>query len=521
MDNTEAPSASEHAPRDAQCDVLVIGGGLHGAAVARDLAGRGWSVILCERGDLAQQASSATLKLALAGVGDQVFGGLRSLRQSLVEQELLLRSAPHLCSPVRLVVPEGAGATPLWHGGSGLWFLNQLAPRAWLPDSQSVTLPESPHGAALQPSWRTAVMHSELLVDDARLVIACAQDARDRGAHILTRTCCTELRSHDGGWHVLLSHHDPHGGRLTHQTSIQARLVVNAAGVAVDEVQAMLEPPASPVAVPKEAWVKSGHVVVRQRLTPDHGHWFEAPAGRSVFALPLAPHFTLIGTELLGPVSDPRCDTLDPQDIRHLCQMVSRYFKSPITPEDVVWQQATVLARDSLSPRARVIHRGGPAPWVTSRAGRMTTFRRQAEAVANQVAELFSDHRPPWTRASTLPGGRLLDLIDAEQDPVSDLTEFQRRLRQRFPWLDLSLARRWSRQYGVLVLSMLDGVQDRSELGEEVAPDLYDLELRHLVRTEWACTADDVLWRRTKLGLHLSESQHQAVARWFQPSAPA
>ena len=151
----------------------------------------------------------------------------------------------------------------------------------------------------------------------------------------------------------------------------------------------------------------------------------------------------------------------------------------------------------------------------------MTTFRRQAEAVANQVAELFSDHRPPWTRASTLPGGRLLDLIDAEQDPVSDLTEFQRRLRQRFSWLDLSLARRWSRQYGVLVLSMLDGVQDRSELGEEVAPDLYELELRHLVRTEWACTADDVLWRRTKLGLHLSESQHQAVARWFLPSAPA
>jgi glycerol-3-phosphate dehydrogenase len=521
MDNIEDPSASEHASRDAQCDVLVVGGGLHGTAVARDLAGRGWSVILCEQGDLAQHASSATLKLALSGACDLALGALRPLRQSLVEQEVLLRSAPHLCSPVRLVVPEGGGAKPLWHGGPGLWLLNQLAPRAWLPDSQSVTLSESSHGAALQASWRTAVMHSELLVDDARLVIACAQDARDRGAHILTRTRCSELRSHGDGWHALLSHHDPHGGRLTHQTSIQARLVVNAAGILVGEVQAMLEAPASPAAAPQEAWVKSGHVVVRQRLAQDHGHWFEAPGGRSVFALPLAPHFTLIGAEVLGPVNDPRCDTLDPQDIQQLCQVASRYFKSPITPEDVVWQQATVLARDSLSPLARVSHRGGPAPWVTSRAGRMTTFRRQAEAVANQVADLFSDHRPPWTRASTLPGGRLLDLIDAEQDPVSDLAEFQRCLRQRFPWLDLSLARRWSRQYGVQVLSMLDGVQDRSELGEEVAPDLYELELRHLVRTEWACTADDVLWRRTKLGLHLSETQHQAVTCWFQRSASA
>lgn len=228
----------------------------------------------------------------------------------------------------------------------------------------------------------------------------------------------------------------------------------------------------------------------------------------------------MIGAELLGPVSDPRWDTLDPQDIRHLCQVASRYFRSPITPEDVVWQQATVLARDSLSPLARVSHRGGCA--LGHLSGRADDHLPSPGRSRGQSGGRTLFGSPPALDASVhLARGRLLDLIDAEQDPVSDLTEFQRRLRQRFPWLDLSLARRWSRQYGVLVLSMLDGVQDRSELGEEVAPDLYDLELRHLVRTEWACTADDVLWRRTKLGLQLSEAQHQAVARWFQRSAPA
>ncbi|HRH17359.1 MAG TPA: glycerol-3-phosphate dehydrogenase [Aquabacterium sp.] len=523
MNHIKDPSASQHASGDAPCDVLVIGGGLHGVAVARDLAGRGWSVILCEQGDLAQHASSSTLKLALAGVDALAFGRLKPLRQSLVEQEVLLRSAPHLCSPVRLIVPEGAGAKPLWRSGPGLWLLNQLAPRTWLPDSQSVSLSGSSPAEPLQPSWRTAVMHSELLVDDARLVVACAQDGRDHGAHILTRAHCAELRAHDDGWQALLAHHDPHTDRLTHQTGIRARLVVNAAGASAGRIQAMLEAStsttASPAAASHDTWVKGGHIVISRRQAQDHGHWFEVPGGRSVFAVPLAPHFTLIGAEVLGPVTDSRCTALDPQDIEHLCQVASRYFRSPVMPQDVVWQQAIVHAPDRLSSLAHIRHCGGPAPWVTARSGRMTTFRRQAEAVVNQVAELFSDHRPPWTRESTLPGGRLIDLIDAEQDPVSDLIEFQRRLRQRFPWLDLALARRWSRQYGSRVLSMLEGVQDRSELGAEVAPDLYELELRHLMRTEWARTADDVLWRRTRLGLHLSEPQHQAVAQWLQRSA--
>lgn len=524
MNHTEVLSARPHTSGDAPCDVLVIGGGLNGVAAARDLAGRGWSVILCERGDLAQQASSSTLKLALAGVDELALGRLRHLRQSLVEQEVLLHSAPHLCSPVRLIVPEGAGARPFWRSGLGLWLLNQMAPRSSLPHSQSVTLSGAPQAELLKPSWRQGVMHSELMVDDARLVVACAQDARDHGAQILTRADCIELRAHEGGWQALLSHHDPHSGRLTHQSTILARLIVNAAGVLAGHIQAMLEASTPTVASPGvtaagEAWVKGGHIVVHRRPVNDLGHWFEAPGGRSVFALPLASSLTLIGTEVLGPAADPACSHLAPDEIEHLCQVANRHFRLPIAPEDVVWQQAAVHARGELSPQTPIIHGRGPAPWVTTRSGRMATFRREAEAVANQVAELFSDHRPPWTRASTLPGGRLLDLIDVEQDPLSDLIEFQRRLRQRFPWLDLALARRWSRQYGSLVLSMLQGVQDRSELGEEIVPGLYELEVRHLMRTEWTRTADDLLWRRTKLGLSLSEPQRLAVAQWWQQAS--
>lgn len=523
MNPTDDPSAPPHAPGDASCDVLVIGGGLQGVAVARDLAGRGWAVILCERADLAQQASSSTLKLAQAGVDELALGQLKPLRQALVEQEVLLRSAPHLCSPVQLIVPEGGGPRPFWHSGPGRWLLNQMAPRMGLPDTQSVTLAGSPHAELLQPSWRQALIHSELLVDDARLVVACAQDARDHGAQILTRTECIDLRADEQGWQALLAHHDPHTGQLTHQSTVQARLIVNAAGASAGRIQAMLQActptTPTPFAAASDAWVKGGHIVVHRRMAQDLGHWFEAPGGRSVFALPLESRFTLIGTEVLGPAADPEAPQLDPQDTEYLCVVASRYFREGITPQDVVWQQAAVQAWPGLWPQASITHQGGPAPWVAARSGRLTTYRRLAEAVVNQVADLFSDHRPPWTREAILPGGRLLDLIDAARDPRSDLDEFQRRLRQRFPWLDLTLARRWSRQYGSLVLSMLEGVQDRSELGQEIAPDLYELEMRYLMRTEWARTPDDVLWRRTRLGLHLSEPQRLAVAQWWPQQA--
>lgn len=515
---------------DAHCDVLVIGGGINGAGIARDLAGRGWSVVLCEQHDLAQHTSSASTKLVHGGLRYLEYGHLGLVRKALIERERLLRSAPHIMWPLRFVLPHDAGMRPAWMIRLGLWLYDHLAPRDFLPGTEHIDLSRHPVGQPLQKGWRDGFVYSDGWVDDARLVVLCAQDARDRGAIVMTRTRCEQLRPDDQGWQALLAHHDPHSQRLTHHVSVKARLVINAAGPWAEQVQGWLQSSASTgqpaqagKAAPRLRLVKGSHIVVPRLFNHDHAYIFQGKDRRIVFAIPYEQRFTLIGTTDVDHLGDPGEARIDPAEVSYLCEAASRYFVREVRPDDVVWTYAGVRPlMDDAKGNASAVTRdyrferhAGARPWITVWGGKITTFRKLAEECGGLVGEVLNDRRPAWTREALLPGGRLIDLIDEEVDPVADMAAFQQRLRQRHPWMDLGLLRRWSRQYGSQALRLTDGVSARADLGREVAPDLYEAELHYLRRHEWACTGDDILWRRTKLGLHLDEAQREAVAQWM------
>jgi glycerol-3-phosphate dehydrogenase len=275
--------------------------------------------------------------------------------------------------------------------------------------------------------------------------------------------------------------------------------------------------------------VKGSHIVVPKVFTHDHAYIFQGQDRRIIFAIPYEQDFTLIGTTDVEHRDDPGKVAISDDEVGYLCHELSRYLRRPIVPADVVWTYAGVRPLlDDDSGNAAAVTRDyllqaqhKPAPWLTVWGGKLTTFRLLSEQAANQVGELLGERRHSWTADAILPGGQLTELIDESVNPQTDIAAFQARLRKRYPWIDLPLARRWSRAYGSRVLKLLEGVSSRSDLGAEVAPDLYEAELFYLKRHEWALTADDVLWRRSKLGLHYTPAQRQAVADWFAAQAQA
>jgi glycerol-3-phosphate dehydrogenase len=521
------------------CDVLVVGGGINGTGIARDLAGRGWRVLLCEQDDLASHTSSASTKLIHGGLRYLEYGEFGLVRKALMERELLLRSAPHIMWPLRFVLPHDAGMRPAWLIRLGLWFYDNLAPREFLPGCASVALGNTELGQPLKPSFTKGFVYSDGWVDDARLVALCALDAAEQGCQVLTRTRCERMAVHAGGWRVGLTQRDAHTDEVVHRLTVQAKLVVNAAGPWAEHLlrEVMGDKPAllkggkrhhvaREASAAKETQlrlVKGSHIVVPRLYAHDHAYIFQGKDGRIIFAIPYERQFTLIGTtdvEHKGPLGQVE---VDPEEVLYLCREVSRYLRRSVEPGDVVWQFAGVRPLlDDASGKASAVTRDyrlqvqtRPAPWLTVWGGKLTTFRILAQQAADEVGRMLGDPRHPWTADATLPGGNLDELIEEPGNPTEDLALFQQRLRKRHPWMDLGLMRRWTRAYGSRVLRMLDGVASRDDLGAEVAPDLYELELYYLKRNEWALTAEDVLWRRTKLGLHYTPEQRQAVADWF------
>lgn len=513
---------------DHRCDVLVIGGGLSGAATARDLAGRGWRVLLCEQGDLGGQASSATGKLLENCWLDLQHGHLVRAQQVLQEREWLLRCAPHLVSPLRVVWPHDPTQNAAWRVRLGLWVADHLLARASWPGHAHLDLSDSPLGASLQSRWRQGFVVSEGWVDDARLVALCAVDAAERGAQVLTRTRCDRLGPGGGGWRAELVRHDASSGRALRRLRVQARAVVNATGAWAEHLlrevvqwPVDLAAPQGGVALPASRWHKSSHIVVARRLGHDHGFAFAGAAGGRVSATPFERNFTLIGPCKTALASDMRTVpsglSVTPEEVDWLCRSVNRWLRQAVSPEEVVWSFAALRPVQPVGQALLVHHR--PAPWLTVRGGPLASFRRQAELAASQVGALLGERRAPWTAAAPLPGGDLGELVDAPSDPLTDMALFQQRLRQRHPWIDLPLLRRWTRAYGGRVLRMLDGVSSRGDLGAQLGPDLYEAELFHLKSQEWVLTSEDALWRRSKLGLHFSPAQRDEVARWFDDAA--
>lgn len=516
------------------CDVLIVGGGINGTGIARDLAGRGWRVVLCEQDDLAAHTSSASTKL--------IHGGLRYLehrefmlvRKALIEREVLLASAPHLMRPLRFVMPHDAAMRPAWLIRLGLFLYDHLAPRTWLPGSRGLDLSRHPAGRPLHTRFTRGFEYADGWVDDARLVVLCARDAAERGATIFTRTRCDQARRTPQGWQARLQPTDATGEVV----NVSARVLVNAAG---PWAESFLRDRAQPVAGEALATrrlrlVKGSHIIVPRCFEGEHAYIFQNADGRIIFAIPYEDRFTLIGTtdvEVPGPAA-----AIDADEIRYLCDQASRYFSRPVHPADVVGHYSGVrpLLDDASGNPAAVTrdyvlehHTHGGGALLTVWGGKITTFRKLAEQAADEIGQMLGERRPAWTLDAPLPGGDFAQALGLRASPTTARrpelhpdtlrAAYLARLMSRHPWLPEPLARRWVAAYGTRIEHVLAGAQRLSDLGKAVVPVLYEAELRHLQRSEWATTADDVLWRRTKLGLHLTPPEREAAAAaltaWF------
>jgi len=474
-------------------DLLVIGGGINGAGIARDAAGRGLATALVERGDLAGATSSASSKL--------IHGGLRYLEQyefrlvaeALAEREILLRVAGHLAWPVRFVVPHVPGLRPRWMIRVGLFLYDHLARRSVLPGSHAVRLDQSPYRDALQPHVKRGFVYSDCRVDDARLVVANASDARRRGARILVRTECLSARREANLWRA----------RLSSGEEVSARAVVNAAGPWVKDVlnQRLGQPSRDAVRL-----VKGSHIVLPRLYEGEHAFILQNDDRRVVFIIPFEDRFTLVGTTDV-PVSEAHEPMPSDEEVRYLCAAANHYLAQPIEPTRLCWRYAGVrpLYDDgSANPASvtrdytlRVDDDEGRAPVLSVFGGKITTYRRLAEHALERLARYFPAMKPAWTAAAPLPGSDFASRAEA-----------QREVFERYRSLPHPVVRAVFRRHGAQTPSVLgDG-----ELGEDYGGGLTERELRHFLEHEWASSAEDVLWRRSKCGLHMTEAQRRRVA---------
>ncbi|WP_254789508.1 glycerol-3-phosphate dehydrogenase [Variovorax sp. OV329] len=522
---SSVPSSSQPEDRE-RCDVLIVGGGINGCGIARDLAGRGFKVVLCEKDDLAAHTSSSSTKLIHGGLRYLEYYEFSLVRKALQEREVLLKSAPHIMWPLRFVMPHDPAQRPAWMIRIGLFMYDHLARREVLPPSRGIDLREHVAGAALKKEFKRGFVYSDGWVDDARLVVLNAIDARERGAQVLTRTRCTSALREAGGWNVTLE--GPEGRR-----ELRARAVVNAAGPWAESFLRGVARPAAGEALATKSLrlVKGSHIVVPRIFTHAHAYIFQNPDKRIIFAIPYQDSFTLIGTtdiEIEG--DDPGAAKISQDEIDYLCVQASRYFAKPITKADVVWTYSGVrpLLDDASGDPSAVTRdyllesNTGAAPLLSVWGGKITTFRKLAEDAADEVARMLGEARPAWTEGAFLAGGDLSPWIGAASRPDADFERFVDALHARYPWLGGALGRRLARAYGTRVEKIIGDARSMADLGEQVAPGLYESELRYLQREEWATSGQDVLWRRSKLGLHLTPQARAQVDEWMRThAAPA
>lgn len=489
------------------CDVLVVGGGINGAGIARDLAGRGLSVVLAEKDDLAAHTSSSSTKLIHGGLRYLEYYEFSLVKKALAEREVLLKSAPHIMWPLRFVMPHDPGMRPVWMIRAGLFLYDHLARREVLPGSTAVDLRSHPTGVPLKREFRKGFVYSDGWVDDARLVILNAIGARERGAAVFTRTACVDARRSATRWQATLASAD---GR---RRAVTARALVNAAGPWAAQ---FLAEHAHAKDRKSLRLVKGSHIVVPKMFDHDHAYIFQNPDKRIIFAIPYEEDFTLIGTtdvEHQGAIGTAR---IDASETAYLCEQASRYFAKPIHPADVVWSYSGVrplLDDESGDPSAVTRDYSleldtAQAPLLNVWGGKITTFRKLAEEAADLLAAPLGA-RGAWTEGAFLPGGDLSATIGAAQRPDTDFSRFVQALALAHPELPTPLVRRLARAYGSRAVALL-----KRPLGPEVAPGLHEAELQFLHDEEWARSADDVLWRRSKLGLHYDEHHRAAVADW-------
>jgi glycerol-3-phosphate dehydrogenase len=490
-------------------DLLVVGGGINGVAIARDAAGRGLSVLLCEKGDIAGATSSASSKLIHGGLRYLEYGQFRLVREGLAEREVLLRMAPHLVHPLRLVLPQGPGARPRWMVRAGLYLYDRLGGARTLPGTRQLDLRDDPTGAPLHDSVRFGFGYSDCRTDDARLTIVTARDAALRGAEIATRTALVAARREAGIWRVVLRDGDGASREAA------ARILVNAAGPWVLDVlgRAGLSTRA------RLRLVKGSHIVVPKLYAGDHAYLLQNDDRRIVFVMPFERDYSLIGTTELPFAGDPAEVRISAEEVAYLCRAVARWFKAPPGPADVVWSYAGVrpLHEDDAGSAASVSRdyvfdldvdaSGAAAPALSIFGGKLTTHRRLAEQALARLAPYLPQAAPPWTAGSVLPGG--------EDLPAGGIAALAADLARRYPFIAVATAQRLAASYGRGAYEILGEGTGAAGPGRAFGPGLSEAELRWLVEREWARTAEDVLWRRTKLGLAATPDEVRELTEYL------
>jgi glycerol-3-phosphate dehydrogenase len=490
-------------------DVAIIGGGINGCGIARDAAGRGLSVFLCEQDDLAGGTSSASTKLIHGGLRYLEYYEFRLVREALTEREVLLNAAPHIIWPLRFILPHHKGLRPAWLIRLGLFLYDHIGGRKLLPPTSVVKLRSDPAGAPLKEDYSRGFEYSDCWVLDSRLVILNAMDAAEKGALIRTRTKLLSAERKDGIWSLRLL-----DKRTDTETDVKARALVNASGPWLDTLMPYITHRQTSEHI---RMVKGSHIVVRKLFDHDRAYIFQNSDNRIIFAIPYEKEFTLIGTTDVDFHGDPSSVSISEEETDYLCTAASEYFIKAIDKSDVVRSFSGIrpLFDDGRSDakaatRDYVIQldsENGRAPLLSLYGGKITTYRKLAESVLKKLKPFLEKAGSPWTERSPLPGG---DFHPQDFDALVD------KLLHGCPVLGEKLAERLIRYYGTRAFPMTAGLTASDKLGRHFGHDLYEFEIDYLIRHEWALTAEDVLFRRTRLGLHFSGKELEALKSYMQ-----
>jgi len=478
-------------------DIFIIGGGINGAGIAADAAGRGLSVTLCEQNDLASATSSWSSKLIHGGLRYLEYYEFSLVRKALKEREILLRKAPHLIRPLRFIMPHDSRLRPAWMIRAGLFLYDHLSRQTLLPKSKSLNLQQHPAGEPLKGDYKKGFIYSDCQVDDSRLVILNAQAAKQAGATILTRWKCVQAKRQQNHWEISLEHQPS-----KQQQTILARALVNAAGPWVEQVLKTI------INIPSKSsivLVQGSHIVVPKLYSGHYAYILQNIDKRIVFVIPYHDKFSLIGTTEVSYQGDPGDATISEDEISYLCDIIKRYFHQPISKQDIVWQFSGVRplhSEEAENPsdmsRDYVLELNDDnenALLLSVFGGKMTTYRVLSEHAMSLLKPFFPNCGNAWTQNAPLPGG---DIKEA------NFHKFYLELQRQYPWLPTDIAKRYAHNYGRLVEKILHDCHQLEDLGKDYGKGLYQREIDYLIAHEWAQTAEDIIWRRTKLGIELS-----------------
>jgi glycerol-3-phosphate dehydrogenase len=492
--------------QNSSSDIFIIGGGINGVGIAADAAGRGLSVTLCEKSDLASGTSSASSKLIHGGIRYLETYEFGLVRKALREREVLLRKAPNIIEPLEFILPHEKHLRPAWLIRIGLFLYDHLAAHPLLPNSKKIDLRGDPRGEALQENFKTGFSYYDCWDDDARLVALNAISAKENSAKILTRTQCVLAEYENNQWKIQLENLD-NGEKYF----CYAKVLVNAAGPWVEEVHQKYIRAENGFSI---ELIKGSHIVVPKIYAGNFAYILQNPDQRVVFAIPYEDEFTLIGTTDI-----PYTDNLDKvkisvEETNYLCETINRFFKKSIAPKDVVWAYSGVRclrasSKDNPSKITRdyELQLHTQTPLLTVISGKITTYRVLAEEAVEKLRTFFPDMRPSWTADSQLPGGDFA---------AENFENFFKQFHSQYSWLPEKIARRYAHAYGTRAEMILQNAKSLADMGRDFSAGLYEKEVEYLVQHEWARTSEDILWRRSKLGLFFSEKNSLYLTAWLQ-----